>query len=334
MSNRLAPLLNTWFEQKDDCHWVLATIVETKGSAYRKAGAMMLFNSIGKSFGLLSGGCLESDLMRQAQRCINTNRNISVCYDMQDDADIAWQLGIGCGGLVKVLLQPINQNNNYLALHELKHLLDKRIPSTYVINLEDPKNDVLKLISKKTEQKQNILNLPISPAPALVVFGCGVDAQPLVKIAATLGWHISIIDCRAGYARAAYFKKAHQIIYDNYEKLDSHHAILHADAIVIMHHNIEFDAKALILASNSGAKYVGLLGPKHRTEKVFKQANITSNVFKNQLANPIGLDLGGELPESIALSILSQIHAKLENKKAQDLGFFNSLSVQELSSVI
>ncbi len=99
MSNRLQALLTHWLPEKDSCQWVLASIIETQRSSYRKASAMMLINNLGKSYGLLSGGCLEADLMRQAQKCWQTGSNITVCYDMQDDTDIAWQLGIGEPGV-------------------------------------------------------------------------------------------------------------------------------------------------------------------------------------------------------------------------------------------
>jgi len=333
MSNRLAPLLDIWFEQKDDCQWVLATIVETKGSSYRKAGAMMLFNSLGKSFGLLSGGCLESDLLRQAQKCINKNTNVSVCYDMQDEADIAWQLGIGCGGLVKVLLQPIHQTNNYLELIKLRFILTQRQIAHYKINLDSDKNHVYTAIKTPSFKIHSSFHIEIPPTPALVVFGGGIDAKPLIHMANTLGWHITLIDSRVGHARKEYFHKADSIIKQTYSKLTDHALIINADAIVIMHHNVLLDAQALKLSNSSKAKYIGLLGPQHRTEKVFIAAGLTSHSFTKPLANPIGLDLGGELPESIALSILSQAHAQLSNTNAQTFGFFETQAKRELSCV-
>jgi xanthine/CO dehydrogenase XdhC/CoxF family maturation factor len=333
MSNRLAPLLDIWFEQKDECQWVLATIIETQGSSYRKAGAMMFFNSLGQSFGLLSGGCLESDLLRQAQKCINQNTNVLICYDMQDDSDIAWQLGIGCGGLVKVLLQPIHQANNYLELIKLRFTLDQRQIAHYKINLDFDKNHVYTDINTSSFKIHSSFDIEIKPTPALIVFGGGIDAKPLIDMANTLGWHITLIDSRVGYARKAYFLKANSIINKTYSTLSKNSLIINADAIVIMHHNVQLDARALNLSNSSKAKYIGLLGPQHRTEKVFIEAGLTSHTFSKPLANPIGLDLGGELPESIALSILSQAHAQLSSTNAQEFGFFETQEKRELSCV-
>ncbi|PKH88440.1 XdhC family protein [Colwellia sp. Bg11-28] len=343
MSNRLAALLASWFPEKDSCQWVLASIIETQRSSYRKSGAMMLINSLGKSYGLLSGGCLEADLMRQAQKCWHQNSNITVCYDMQDDSDIAWQLGIGCGGLVKVLLQPINHDNNYLDLLTLKSQLDNRNACFYHIDTLNTQNTSMsnnQVLSKSVSSLEPLIT--IKPSPALVIFGGGVDAQPLVKIAQTLGWFICLIDCRTAYARAAYFKEADIVINQDYTSLEKNLVLPKADAIVIMHHNVSLDAHALQLVKNqenlAAASYIGLLGPQHRTEKVLKKAQLNStdlpNKLANKLANPIGFDLGGDLPESIALAILSQAHATLEQASGNSLGYFQSQITNNIKQVI
>lgn len=342
MSNRLKALLANWLPEKDSCQWVLASIIETQRSSYRKTGAMMLINSHGKSYGLLSGGCLEADLKRQAQKCWYNNASITVCYDMQDDNDIAWQLGIGCGGLVKVLLQPINSENNYLDLLTLKSQLDNRNACFYHIDT---------LASHDHAQSKNqVLSTPVSslepliaikPAPALVIFGGGIDAQPLVKMANTLGWYICLVDSRTAYARAAYFKEADVVINQTYADLEQNLQLPKADAIVIMHHNVSLDARALQLVTSQGnlanASYLGLLGPQHRTELVLDKARLNTadlpNKLANKLANPIGFDLGGDLPESIALAILSQAHAAIEQASGKSLGYFNN-QLNEISQVV
>jgi len=323
MSNRLAALLTTWFSQKDDCQWLLATIIETQRSSYRKAGAMMLINSLGKTYGLLSGGCLEADLKRQAQKCWSKNQSTTVCYDMQDEDDIAWQLGIGCGGLVRVLLQPITKQNNYLDLITLKTQLDNRNHCFYQLDthITDARNLVHFTFDKTIPHF-----IEIKSAPSLVIFGGGIDAQPLVSLAKTLGWYVCLVDSRTSYARVAYFKQADTIINQNYAKLEQDLQLPKADAIVIMHHNIDLDAQALILTKNHPhlhkANYLGLLGPQHRTTRVLTKASMSTVELAMPLANPIGLDLGGDLPESIALAILSQAHASIEKASGQSLGYY------------
>ncbi|MDH5630940.1 MAG: xanthine dehydrogenase, partial [Gammaproteobacteria bacterium] len=202
MSNRLERILQAWHSQKDNCEWVLATIIETKGSAYRKAGAMMLMNDLGQSYGLLSGGCLESDLMRKAKQCLTLNENIQVCYDLQEDSDVAWQLGIGCGGMVHVLLQPVSKENHYLQLDQLYQDLQNRQSAFYLQSLTSDQNQLLTslgsdLVSGLSEE---YFISSVNPAPSLLVFGGGIDAIPLVRISSELGWNTTVVDRRMGYA--------------------------------------------------------------------------------------------------------------------------------------
>jgi len=339
MSNRLAALLSTWFPERDTCQWVLASIIETQRSAYRKTGAMMLINSLGKSYGLLSGGCLEADLMRQAQKCWHNNTSVSVCYDMQDDSDIAWQLGIGCGGLVKVLLQPINQANNYLDLLTLKSQLDNRNACFYHIDtFTTPKGSRINnsVLSKPVDALEPLI--AIKPAPALVIFGGGLDAQPLVKLAHTLGWYICLVDSRTAYARSAYFQDADLVLNQDYPSLRKSLLLPKADAVVIMHHNVSLDALALQLVKSqtnlAAASYLGLLGPQHRTAQVLEQAQLSSSDLPKPLASPIGFDLGGDLPESIALAILSQAHATIEGASGESLGHYSTNLTNNIKQVV
>jgi xanthine/CO dehydrogenase XdhC/CoxF family maturation factor len=355
MANHSQQLLNTWYEQRNDLDWVLATIIATEGSSYRKPGAMMMINSLGQYHGLLSGGCLESDIMRQSRQCWMTGNNRIIQYDMREEEDIAWQLGIGCGGLVRILLQPINPANNFLQLCELRQLINQNKACKYIqsINESAPNNKVCEIengvssnnnaarrANKKDTPELNpsdetIFEHIIKPSLKLAIFGGGIDAMPVAQIASNLGWHVSIADPRTGYARKTQFADAKQIIKTDFANASEHIWLSDIDAIVIMTHNVKLDAQALLLAQGSSALYVGMLGPAHRTERVLKEAGFSASECENKhqqtssgltkrLANPIGLKLGGELPESIALSILSEIHAFIEN--ADGRSFSNILS--------
>ena len=125
MANHFQQILKIWFPERDNHNWVLASIVGTEGSSYRKIGAQMLINDLGQYFGLLSGGCLESDIMVQARRCWDSNHNRIIQYDMREEEDLAWKLGIGCGGLVRILLQPVHALNGYLSLDTVLAMLTK-----------------------------------------------------------------------------------------------------------------------------------------------------------------------------------------------------------------
>ncbi|MCC2603864.1 XdhC family protein [Planctobacterium marinum] len=329
-NNHLTSLLNIWFPQKDELDWVLATIIETDGSSYRKPGAIMFINSLGQYYGLLSGGCLEADIMRQARKCWDSGKSHIIQYDMRDEDDIAWKLGIGCGGMVRILLQPVTAQNHYLELTALKTQLDTNQRCIYMLLAEqaEAKNQCIAQVPEDKSWTLNRLNQINNenwfvseqlPVVRLAIFGGGIDAIPLANIAKQLGWHITLFDERLGYAKEAFFASVDDIVRDKLDDLHNHPALAQVSAVVLMNHNVTMDAKSLLLSQCSGAKYVGMLGPRHRTERVFKDVNIVESQLTKPLHNPIGFDLGGELPESIALSMLSEIHAVLYGASGRTL---------------
>ncbi|BDX06896.1 XdhC family protein [Planctobacterium marinum] len=333
-TNHLSSLLDEWEPQKDQLDWVLATIIETDGSSYRKPGAIMFINSLGQYFGLLSGGCLEADIMRQARKCWDNGASHVIQYDMRDEDDIAWQLGIGCGGMVRILLQPVTAQNNYLSLLTLRRRLQENQTCFYVqlISESETNNqcmaepptdfDDLKSTLLTTAQGQYFVSVQ-QPVVRLAIFGGGIDAIPLAKMAKQLGWHVTVFDERLGYAKESFFADVDVIIRDKLSALDVAQ-LKSYPAIVIMNHNVTMDAQALLISQSSNARYIGMLGPWHRTERVFEEAGIDVKELKLPLYNPVGLDLGGELPESIALSMLSEMHATLSGASGNSLSHISN----------
>jgi xanthine dehydrogenase accessory factor len=334
MANHIVSVLSQWHPQKDELDWVLATVVATQGSSYRKPGAMMLINSLGQYYGLVSGGCLESDIMRQARKCWMDGQQRQIVYDMQDEDDFAWKLGIGCGGRVDILLQPINEENDYLYLDELLSRLDRAETVFYAHRLDTHQADNKCLSQAPDEFRANqIYNngqqqfiAKHTPLIRLAVFGGGVDAQPLVKLADVLGWHITLFDERLGYAKASYFPENCQIIRERYCDLQPGEALQNCHAAVIMNHNVNMDAEALNVTRQADLSYIGILGPGHRTERVLQTAGLTPEDFYGHVANPVGLALGGELPESIALAVIAEVHAHLHNTEPRSLSTFQQLA--------
>ncbi|MFA3790340.1 XdhC family protein [Aliiglaciecola sp. SL4] len=332
MANTLTSMLSVWYQQKDQCQWVLATIFETQGSSYRKSGAHMMINDLGRYHGLLSGGCLESDIMLQARRCWDTGEGRIVEYDMTEEQDLAWKLGIGCGGVVKILLQPVSKQNDYLYLNKVYGRLSQNGYCYFAqqITSGEPQVEYAELPSTaqvKVEQWEHngqvFLKQVLRPPINLCVVGAGVDAQPVVEIAAKLGWRVVLIDPRASHGRRNYFPDAFEVIKVPLDSLienaDELTWLAQTDALIIMSHNVKLDAQGLLLSLKSSAKYVGMLGPLHRTERVFAQAGLDRGAFSLPFANPIGLRLGGELPESIALSMISEVHSFLAEKDAKSI---------------
>lgn len=353
ISNHLSHLLTQWYPNKDNCDWVLATIYKTEGPCYRKAGAMMLFSSQGHQLGMLSGGCLESDIAVTARKVMQTGVTKLLCYDGSDEDDMSFHLGIGCGGTIYIMLQPIHADNSYLSLIDVYETLNNRIsgylyqrivddnidPKAYfeaksVTDIAETaalisassfavsKNESTSYNSSTTnniliKDKANWLATPIIPEPHLLIVGGGIDARPLVNMSKQLGWQVSLWDPRPANARKEYFANVDYLIKGEANVLATFVAEKNVNAAILMSHNISIDAHALHALAHSNLQYMALLGPKNRKQQVIMQANIKEAILPFVFAGPSGLDIGGTLPESIALSILAECHAHLFNRNAQ-----------------
>ncbi|MBY6187315.1 XdhC family protein [Marinobacter hydrocarbonoclasticus] len=325
MNHHPLHLLKQWIPLKDARQWVLGSVYRTSGSAYRKAGALMLFSDLGEQLGLLSGGCLESDIQRQAMKVMQQGVGCQLEYDSQDEDNVVYQLGIGCGGTVHVMLQPLSAQNDYLQLQALYQALCERRPVVHGLTLPDgipPQaqlwalddaphaaefNRGARAVLEEQGNRSRLLT-PHSAPPLLAIFGAGVDARPLTHLALQLGWQVELIDPRPSHGRATQFPpgcRIHRVRPDAARNLPWFSQL---DAAIVMHHQQALDAEALALLATSPPRYCALLGPGHRRQQVLTDAGL--DAFPG-LAGPAGLALGAELPEGIALSILAECHARL-----------------------
>ena len=323
MANQLSSLLTHWYPARDTGDWVLGTVYRTEGPCYRKAGAMMLFNSLGQQFGMLSGGCLESDIGLHARKVMQDGRSRTLCYDGSDEDDLSFRLGIGCGGTVYILLQPVHRDNGYQGLARVHQALVARQPGIYRQWLPGPgivrsgvfdpwKAGEAPPPARLVEQGDDCrLDTPVAPDPHLLVIGGGIDARPVVAMARQLGWRISVWDPRPANARAEFFGEADELLGIPVDELGDWARAQRIDAAVLMSHSVPLDAAALAQLNGAPMRYLALLGPVSRKAQVVKQARLGAAGLLQPLHGPAGLALGGELPESIALSILSQCHATL-----------------------
>jgi len=326
MPNRISQILSLWEPQKDQLDWVLGTVIGTHGPSYRNTGAMMMINSLGQSYGLLSGGCLEADITHHARKVIQSGESKQVTYDALDE-DSAWLLGIGCGGKVEILLQPIGIENHYQQLDKILESILQNQSCFYTLNIDNTDNSINSISLVEEQPATGYLQIPIKPDPNLVIFGGGLDAIPVANMAHEMGWKTHLIDHRVTHARTHHFNHATSIHrqkpseilnqLDQNSSSQNYQWLLQSDAAIVMSHNLTQDAEALNLLSSlqkNRLQYIGLLGPESRKQKVLLMANLNEALLPTMLHGPMGLDIGGELPESIALSILSEIHAVLEDK--------------------
>lgn len=136
MSNQFYHLLSSWLPLKDEANWVLGAVINTRGSVYRKTGALMLLSDAGHQLGMLSGGCIESDLLLQARKVIALGKPRRVIYDASDDSNIAWRLGIGCGGAAEVVLLPCNSDNQFLHLPAIFSCLQQQHACHFELHID------------------------------------------------------------------------------------------------------------------------------------------------------------------------------------------------------
>lgn len=334
-ANHLSTLLDLWFHNRDSRGWVLGTVYRTRGPSYRKAGSMMLCDDLGRHYGLLSGGCLESDIQRHALKALHTGKAATIRYDGSDEDDVAFQLGIGCGGEVEILLQPITVGSNYLQLAELRSQLRQRQPVVFRQQIPTNGETFAELRPLRANaQEAGIplqrpvlaesdgalwLNTPLLPAPHVLIVGGGVDARPMAQQFNAQGWRVSLCDPRPANARPAYFPNcaSYRCHPDALPKKLDLNTI---DAAVAMSHNLNLDAAAIRLLHQRPLRYLGLLGPISRRNQVLALSGLSSGdaeiLIQGILRAPIGLDLGGELPESIALATCAEIHSVLHGKSA------------------
>jgi len=330
LSNQLTQLLGQWISLKDTTEWVLGTVYKTEGPCYRKAGAMMLFNGVGQQYGLLSGGCLESDIQTHAKKVMQTGQVLTLCYDGSDEDDVSFQLGIGCGGTVHIMLQLVNRENEYLNLDKVWESLNDRNGGFYHQKIPKESDDSDKIDESEIQVEQNNWFEPniaeerkgptegiqnhwfvteIKAEPHILIIGGGLDARPVVSIAKELGWAVTLCDPRPANARPEAFRGAAAIIRTLDKSLAVYCVDQRVDAVVIMTHNVAMDAQAVaLMVGVERLLYLALLGPNARKVKVLEAVNVEESDLPTTLSGPAGFDIGGELPESIALSILAECH--------------------------
>lgn len=292
----------------------------------------MFFNGDGEQFGLLSGGCLEADIQHHARRVMQSGQASMLCYDGSDEDDISFQLGIGCGGTVYVVLLPITHTNNYLHLKEIYEALSQRISGTFQLKIPGKTDEIASRFLQSnrdlnintpavllSEEGSDWLSMSVTTTPHILVVGGGVDARPVVSLARELGWEVTLWDSRPANARRQYFMSASTILDCSIEQL-GHYASEHkVDAAILMTHNIALDAASLRAFYDLPLKYLGLLGPTARKQRVLETANLVDTQIRTKVAGPAGFDLGGELPEAIALSIVAECHAHINGDSGRSV---------------
>jgi xanthine/CO dehydrogenase XdhC/CoxF family maturation factor len=304
----------------------LATLVTVEGSSYRRPGARMLVTSTGTRIGSISGGCLEEDMLVRARAVLATGRAETVVYDTTSENDLVWGVGLGCHGVVRVLLEKLPPHPAWAAAVAENIAARQPTPLAVVHASADPTALGTHLATDfelKLRNDAQIFADTIAPPTSLVVFGAGDDAQPLARLAHELGWHVTIADPRAAFATAARFPSADALVVAPAAELATRIAPDADTLAVVMTHHYVHDVPILRALLQRPLAYVGLLGPKKRSEKIL--ADLAADglaitpAMRARLHAPVGLDLGADSPPQVALAILAEMHAALAARDARPL---------------
>ncbi len=292
---------------------VAAFVIATQGSTYRKPGALMLFSENGERQGLLSGGCLEGDLQDHALRLLQEKQRALVkTYDSRGSGDPVWGLGLGCEGLMRVLLLRIDASCAYEPLSSLFDAAMTRKPMSFTINIET--GSIAISSDTKTSLNGELFTITAERVPNLLLCGAGPDAEPVAALALMQGWNVTLVDHRSAYIDSARFAEGARLLRADADELDNAVVLDEMDAVVVMSHHLIADGKYLAVLARSKIPYVGLLGPAARRERLFVELGPAAESLRPRLRAPVGLDLGGRTPEAIALSIVAEIQATLHRR--------------------
>jgi xanthine dehydrogenase accessory factor len=361
--NELQAILQAFESTQNGETAFLATVVKTQGSTYRRPGAKMLMTSTGEMVGTISGGCLENDVLQHTRQSMSNSKAIVITYDNTAPEDIIWGFGLGCNGVVQVLIESLDKDNTMNGLGFIRECFSNnhfgviatvfdtqgevniKIGARLFLYSDGSISTDIKDINITTSlitdaqtaliNQKSIVNkypLPngnvevfievIQPPTPLVIFGAGRDAVPVAKYAKTLSWHVTIIDCRASNATYERFPMADEIILARRETIHQV-SITERTAAVVMTHNYLDDieiVKMLLLSSN---RYVGVLGAKQRIERLLADLRAAETIYTDEMLEklhaPVGIDIGAETPEEIAIAIIAEIQAVHSNCNASFL---------------
>jgi xanthine/CO dehydrogenase XdhC/CoxF family maturation factor len=313
----------------------LAVVLRTAGSTYSKPGASLLIAQSGDLAGLLSGGCLEGDLREHARQVIAEGTARIIHYDTRGPEDLLFGLGAGCEGAMDIIVLRVGAETGWEPLAHLYSALAAHRETAVGLVIESEEEPLrageILLPGRARDHeaalaaaahagvpswlvqtpRMRIFTLPLVLPPRILLLGAGTDAQPVVELAARLGWKATLYDHRPALMESARFPDAERMILGRPEALARELELENFDAAVVMSHHLESDCSYLRALGTSGMGYIGLLGPVSRRERIRSTLGADFNALKGKLRSPVGLALGGRTSASIALAIVAEIHAWL-----------------------
>lgn len=316
----------------------LLMLMNVQGSAYRLPGTKVMMAEDGRIFGTISGGCLESDLFGWAELAMQEGKPRLQRYDLSESE--VWSLGIGCKGLLEIGILPVNPQDRFWL--QVDEVLQREEGVSLILEIMNGARALLKAdgsvigerdllpaevfhhakqrFARQTraevfvcEGRRFYIDV-VKPSERLVVAGAGLDARPVVEMASRIGFSVTVLDPRKDFNTPEAFPAVHHVVQSASEVDPSE---LADSWWVIMNHHLERDQASLKLALRSKPKFIGVLGPLTRTEEMLVQ--IDRKLSSGPIHAPIGLDLGAETMDEVAMSIVSQLMAARNSRQALPL---------------
>jgi xanthine dehydrogenase accessory factor len=342
----------------------LATVVHLEGSSYRRPGARMLISEEGQLTGAISGGCLEGDALQKALMVMAQKKARIVTYDTMDEDEATLGVGLGCNGVIQVLIEPVDHSDPDNPICFLKQVASERQKSILVtlFSLFDKKGEqpgtcflleesggirsrsIDSNLQKELQEEARLAldqqksafhnyvsttyNLTsfiefVPPAISVVVIGAGNDVFPLVDIADIVGWETRVVDGRASYASKERFEKACQVLVSKPEQVLEQIPVDQYTVFLLMTHNYNYDLAMLRALLARRQTYIGVLGPKKKLDRMLGELKEEGmELTENNLSfvfGPVGLDIGAETAEEIAVSIIAEIKAVFAGRHGMSL---------------
>lgn len=305
----------------------LATVIRVRGSAYRHPGAKLVVFDDDTHVGNVSGGCLEGDVREVARQVLVSGLAECRSYCGGADEIAAWDLGVGCEGEVELLIEPLTDTRT-----AMQAALAAEAPFVTITTIAadgdsrfevltgaaaDPLRDGGTRLEHNGEDARFIEVL--QPAPQLVIVSAGDDAIPLARLGELVGFRVTVVDRRPGLLTAARFPDPIRRIESPAETLGAHLALDADDAAVVMTHHFGDDTDYLDALRMSPARYLGLLGPRQRMDRIVARLDATGPFDRMRLFGPVGLDIGTDGAEQVALAVIAEILAVRSGRAPRSL---------------
>ncbi|MEP6836197.1 MAG: XdhC family protein [Gemmatimonas sp.] len=323
----------------------LATLVNVEGSSYRQPGARLLVDAEQRVLaGAISGGCLEGDVAARASDVCKTNAPVLLRYDLQEDLEAIWGFGAGCDGIAHVLLEPLSDDTWLLNAHDAMmrrtrpvlvtvfgstnphaelgehELVEHAAISVQPLHIKAPlfTGQPYVGVEARGGYTRNVLSEPLNAPVALHLIGAGRSAEAFATIAVALGWRVTVIDHRQSLLAELKLPDSARRLVRRAEQGLNDLPLDGRTLVAILTHIFETDAAWLHRLLGSPLAYVGVLGSRNRAARLIEQLKKTgltvTGEMQRRLFAPIGLDLGGESPESIALAGVAEMEAVLHDR--------------------